>query len=157
MAGNNVDSEVKNHVKYVVSGCLAGLKCRYDGGTNPCEAVIELCRLGKAVPVCPESLSGLPVPREPCEQKHGKVISRNGEDVTERFEIGANLALEKALASGARLAILKSKSPSCGYGQIYDGTFSKKLCAGNGIWTEKLINAGFKVFDENNLPEVIGR
>lgn len=138
--------------KFLVSGCLAGLNCRYDGQSRPCEKVVALYRQGRAVIVCPESLSGLPVPRPPCEQKNGRVISRDGQDVTEAFELGAENALRKALASGCRKAILKSRSPSCGYGQIHDGSFSRKLCAGNGIFAAKLAANGFEIFNEDNLP-----
>lgn len=137
--------------EFVVSACLAGRKCRYDGGSSPCGVVISLVEEGRALPVCPESLSGLPVPREPCEQKQGRVISRDGEDVSQEFEQGASRAFEIAVASGARKAILKARSPSCGVGQIYDGSFSKRLVAGNGLFAARLLAAGFEVTDEDNL------
>lgn len=141
--------------EFVVSACLAGRKCRYDGGSRPCGAVISLVEEGRALPVCPESLSGLPVPREPCEQKQGRVVSRNGEDVSQEFELGASRAFEIAVASGVRKAILKARSPSCGVGKIYDGSFGKRLVAGNGLFAARLIVAGFEVRDEDNLPSCL--
>lgn len=139
--------------EYVVSACLAGCPCRYDGGSRPCGAIIRLVQSGRALPVCPESLSGLPAPRPPCEQKNGRVICRNGEDVTDAFLLGAERAFAKASASGARKAILKARSPSCGIGHIYAGSFDGTLCAGNGVFAQKLLAAGFDARDEEHLPE----
>lgn len=138
--------------EYIVSACLVGHNCRYDGGSSPCEEVIRLVKTGRAIPVCPEAYSGLPVPRPPCEQKGEKVVSKDGKDVTAEFEKGANKAFEKALAAGCKKAILKARSPSCGVGQIYDGSFSKTLVNGNGLFAQKLINAGFEVYDEEHMP-----
>ena len=145
--------------RYVVSGCLAGLSCRYDGGSNPCAEVMRLVAEGLAVPVCPESLSGLPVPRPPCEQarpaeENGdvRVISRTGADVTGAFTRGADLALAAALATGCREAILKARSPSCGVGQVYDGSFSHSLRPGDGLWAQRLRAAGFTLWTEDDLP-----
>ncbi len=142
-------------MEYVVSGCLAGLKCKYNGGSNPCPQVIELVRTGKAIPICPESLSGLPVPRDPCEWQNDRLISREGADWTVQICAGAEKALARALESGACKAILKSRSPSCGYGKIYDGSFSGTLRKGNGIWARKLLEHGFQIYTEENLPESI--
>ena len=145
--------------RYVVSGCLAGLCCRYDGGSNPCAQVVKLVEAGLAVPVCPESLSGLPVPRPPCEQMlYGpdkgeiRVLSRDGADVTAAFELGAERALSAALATGAREAILKARSPSCGVGEVYDGSFSHTLRPGDGLWAARLREAGFRLWTEDSLP-----
>lgn len=145
-----------NKIIYVVSACLAGLNCRYDGGSNPCWPIVEMLRQGRVAPICPEGLSGLPCPRPPCEQKNGKVLSCNGADLTGAFEKGAELALAAALATGCRRAILKARSPSCGLGRIYDGSFGGVLRPGNGVWTKKLMEAGFEVFDEENLPPDVG-
>lgn len=145
--------------RYVVSGCLAGLCCRYDGASNPCPQVVRLVEAGLAVPVCPESLSGLPVPRPPCEQAQEgpgeeriRVISRSGEDVTAAFQRGAERALRAALATGCRKAILKARSPSCGVGVVYDGTFSHALRPGDGLWARLLREAGFSLCTEDDLP-----
>lgn len=149
--------------RYVVSGCLAGLSCRYDGGSNPCPEVVKLVEAGLAVPVCPESLSGLPVPRPPCEQVQEapgedriRVLSRDGADVTAAFELGARRALDAALATGCRAAILKARSPSCGVGAVYDGTFSHRLRPGDGLWARLLREAGFSLRTEDDLPPGLG-
>lgn len=149
--------------RYVVSGCLAGLCCRYDGGSNPCPEVVKLVEAGLAVPVCPESLSGLPVPRPPCEQVPGgqdkneiRVLSRDGADVTAAFELGARRALEAALATDCRGAILKARSPSCGVGTVYDGSFSHTLRPGDGLWARLLREAGFSLWTEDDLPPGLG-
>lgn len=137
---------------YVVSACLAGLACRYDGGGNACGAVVALVDAGLAVPACPETLGGLPVPREPCEQRGGRVVGRDGVDRTEAFLRGSRKALAVALAHGCRAAILKSRSPSCGCGRIYDGTFSRTLTPGMGTWARLLQEAGLELYTEENLP-----
>lgn len=138
--------------EYVVSACLAGFKCRFDGDSRPCADVVKLYEQGRAIPICPESLSGLKAPRAPVEWKNGRAINKDGEDKTEYMEKGAQKALEKAMSSGCKKAIVKSRSPSCGYGQIYDGSFNHSLCAGNGLWTNKLLANGFEVYTEENIP-----
>lgn len=139
--------------EYVVSACLAGMNCRYDGGSNPVAAVVDLYEKGLALAICPESLGGLKAPRLPCERKNGRIIKADGEDMSAAFLAGAEIALKMALNSGCEKAILKSRSPSCGYGKIYDGTFSKRLSPGNGVWAAMLLKAGFKLYDEERLPE----
>lgn len=139
--------------EFVTSACLAGLNCRYDGGSKPCPQVIALVKSGRAVAVCPESLANLPIPREPCEIISGRILSRDGRDLTDAFEAGARLALQKAVASGCKKAILKARSPSCGFGRIYDGSFSKKLIEGNGIFARKLLDAGFEIWSEESPPD----
>ena len=158
------DAGAPERPRYVVSGCLAGLSCRYDGGSNPCPEVVRLVAAGLAVPVCPESLSGLPVPRPPCEQVPAReaddevrVLSRTGEDVTRAFTCGAERALAAALATGCREAILKARSPSCGVGQVYDGSFSHTLRPGDGLWAQRLRAAGFTLWTEDALPPSVNR
>ncbi|WP_415714308.1 DUF523 domain-containing protein [Maridesulfovibrio sp.] len=119
---------------YIVSGCLAGLCCRYDGGDNADERVMKLVAEGRAIPVCPEQLGGLATPRPPCEIVNGKILSNEGNDVTEKFTRGAEEALKLAKLVGSKKAILKARSPSCGIGRIYDGTFSGKLIDGDGFF-----------------------
>lgn len=138
--------------KYLVSACLAGIPCRFDGKAKPRPEVVELYRKGLARLVCPESLSGLPRPRQPCENKDGRFVTPDGVDVTAEIEKGAEKALRVAQESGCRTAILKSRSPSCGFGRIYDGSFTKTLRPGDGAFARKLIDAGFELFDEENLP-----
>ena len=108
----------------IVSACLAGFPCRYDGKKAINTAVQQLVKEGKAIPVCPEQLGGLPTPRLPAEMKAGKVINSDGNDVTEAFEKGAAVVLEIAKQYGCTDALLKARSPSCGKGRIYDGSFS---------------------------------
>ena len=138
--------------KYLVSACLAGFPCRFDGSAKPRAEIVALHRRGLIEPVCPESMSGLPAPRDPCERIGDRYVLRNGADVTEAILRGAEKAMQKALKSGARAAVLKSRSPSCGTGLVYDGNFNKTLVPGNGAFAEKLLNAGFEVFDEHSLP-----
>ena len=113
---------------YLVSACLAGIRCRYDGKSSPVEKIMQLVQSGEAIPFCPEVLGGLPTPRHRCEIRetddYRKVISEDGTDCTKEFIKGAELSLELAELHGIRRALLKSKSPSCGCGEIYDGTFS---------------------------------
>lgn len=135
----------------VVSACLAGVKCRWDGTAAPCRKVIELVEQGKAVPVCPEQLAGLPTPRPPRERAGSRVITKDGKDVTAEFVTGAEKAFEIAKGASCREAILKSKSPACGSGKIYDGTFSGKLTKGDGVFTELLKRNGIKVSTENEV------
>lgn len=141
--------------EFIVSACLAGLNCRYDGGCRPHEPVIRLARSGRALIVCPESLSGLPRPRPPCEQKDGRVICRDGREMTCEFELGASRALQIALRSGCKKAILKARSPSCGINRIYDGSFSGILIEGNGIFAQKLLGAGFEIWDEDSMIRIL--
>lgn len=129
----------------IVSACLAGLKCRWDGEAKPCREVVELVKQGKAVPVCPEQLGGLTTPRDPAEQREDRVLTKTGEDVTSSFEKGAEKALKIAKLSECDEAILKSKSPSCGSGKVYDGTFSGKLIEGDGVFAKLLKKNGIKV------------
>ena len=137
---------------YVVSACLAGYNCRHDGSSRPCPPVIRLVEAGLALPLCPEQLSGLPVPRPPCEQKDGRVISRDGADLSAAFAGGAEAALHLALDRHCSVAILKSRSPSCGIAGVYDGSFSRRLIPGRGIWAAMLAGAGLRLYSEECLP-----
>jgi uncharacterized protein YbbK (DUF523 family) len=129
----------------IVSACLADVHCRYDGGEKPCEAVIRLVAEGKAIPVCPEQLGGLPTPRLPAEQIGDKVIRKDGMDVTAEFKRGAQEALNIAKLVGAKTAILKARSPSCGSGKVYDGSFSGRLVDGNGVFAYMCKEEGLEV------------
>lgn len=140
------------HTLYVVSACLAGTPCRYNGTSHACPQVMALVAQGRAVPLCPEVLGGLSVPRLPCELHNGRVMDSMGGDHTQAFVQGAEVAVQHALHCGATAAILKSRSPSCGWGKVYDGTFSKRLVAGNGLWAAGLLQAGLRVYSEEALP-----
>ena len=141
--------------KILISRCLAGFCCRYDGGSNPVSEIRELYERGLAVAACPEQLGGLPTPRVPSERLGGRVISREGRDVTGEFIAGAEAALKIALENGCRTAILKARSPSCGKGCIYDGSFTGTLTAGNGVTAELLLQNGISVLtEEDDLNQV---
>jgi uncharacterized protein YbbK (DUF523 family) len=135
----------------IVSACLAGVKCRWDGEAKPCKKIMDLVKCGKAIPVCPEQLGGLSTPRIPSEQKGNKVYSKDGKDLTAEFERGAKEGLKIAKLSNCNEAILKSKSPSCGCGKVYDGSFSGKLIKGDGLFAELLKKNGIKVFTEDEI------
>ena len=135
----------------IVSACLAGIKCRYNGTSAPCPKIIALVQQGKAIPVCPEQLGGLTTPRAPAEIKNNKVITKEGKNLTKEFKLGAKEALKIAKLANCKEAILKSKSPSCGCGLIYDGTFSEKLIRGDGIFAKLLKDNRIKITNEEDL------
>lgn len=137
----------------LISACLLGAACRYDGKSAPLPAPL-LERLKHAchlIPVCPEIFGGLPTPRLPAECRNGRVQRRDGADITDAYRRGAAETLRLALFFDCRYAILKERSPSCGKGQIYDGTFSGRLAAGNGITASLLEENGILVFGESDL------
>lgn len=138
-------------MKIVVSACLAGISCRYNGKANTVDWIRKLYEQGLVLAVCPECLGGLSVPRVPCEIAGDYVLSREGQDCTQNFRRGAFLALLYARMYGAGFAILKAKSPSCGLGAVYDGTFSKKLVNGNGIFARMLLDNNFFVCTEKDI------
>lgn len=135
----------------IVSACLADVHCRYDGGAKPCSAVIRLVAEGKAVPVCPEQMGGLTTPRLPAEQIGDKVFRKDGADVTSEFNRGAQEALKIARLVGATTAVLKARSPSCGSGKIYDGSFSGRLIDGDGVFTKLCKKIGVIVKTEEDI------
>lgn len=140
--------------KIVVSACLLGEKVRYDGTGKSVEEIIALSGKYELIPVCPEVLGGLPIPRPKSEIRDGRVFSIDGRDVTLEFKSGAEKVLKLCLESGATKAILKAKSPSCGKGRIYDGTFGGILIEGNGIACDLLLENGIEVYDENDFWRV---
>lgn len=146
-------------MKILISRCLLGEPCRYDGASRPVEGLAELERCGYTlIPICPETAGGLSTPRSPAErQADGTVINYAGEDVTEAYRSGAEYAVELALREECQIAVLKAKSPSCGSGQIYDGTFSGRLIPGWGVAAERLQEAGIPVLDESNWRELLAR
>jgi len=137
---------------FLVSACLAGEPCRYDGSSCPNKQVQELVAQGMAIPACPERLAGLGTPREACEIVSGatgrKILSKNGDVFTKEFDLGAKRTLALCQKHGIKKAILKSHSPSCGFGLIYDGTFSGVLKPGNGIACQCLLDVGISVESE---------
>lgn len=138
-------------MKIMVSACLVGENCKYNGGNNRNDELCSFLKQHDVFLVCPEVMGGLSIPRTCCEIKDGKVIDKEGNDKTYEYVKGAKVALEIAKENDIDLAILQARSPSCGHKKIYDGTFSKRLIDGNGIFCDILIENGFKVMnlDEN--------
>jgi len=134
---------------YLISACLVGINCKYNGKNNYNGKALELVKSGKAIPICPEQLGGLITPRIPAEIKiidgKRKVFNKNGEDVTQAFEKGANEVLELCKKLDIEKVILQPRSPSCGVGKIYSGNFDGVLIDGNGITAQLLIDNGIIV------------
>lgn len=137
--------------KILVSACLAGINCKYNGKNNEHQKIIELIKNKDVILICPEQLGGLKTPRTPAERIKDKVITNDNIDVTKEYQKGAEEVLNLVKKFNIKTAILKSKSPSCGKGKIYDGTFSNTLIYGNGITTELLEKNGIKVISSDEL------
>lgn len=137
----------------IVSACFLGVKCRYNGESVSYPWIEDWVKEGKAIALCPEVLGHLPIPRPPCEIQAFRVIDKCGEDQTEAFLVGAQKTLEIAKITNATMAILKSRSPSCGFGEIYDGNFSGKIVRGNGMTAELLSRHGIAIFNEDQEIE----
>jgi len=132
--------------EYIVSACLAGVECRYDCQSKPRDKVIKLVEEGKALAVCPEEMGGLPTPRPPAEEVSKMIFKTiDGDDVTAQYLKGASEASLQAKNYRVQKALLKSKSPMCGCGRVYDGTFKGQLTEGDGIFTRMLKELGIKV------------
>jgi len=146
---------------YVISACLCGIKCKYNGGSNTHPIFKEMLKNHQVIPVCPEQMGGLPTPRTPCEIINGtgddvidgkaKVLNRDGHDVTEQFLRGAYEVLNFTREGNIKSAIFKSRSPSCGVKEIYDGSFSGKLIPGNGVTTALLHKHGINVINDEDF------
>ena len=134
-------------MKIMVSACLLGQNCKYNGGNNYSEKVAKYLEGHEIIPVCPEIAGGLPTPRIPCEIVNGVVTNKDGESKDKEYRAGAELCLKKALEENIDLAILQSRSPSCGVKQIYDGSFLGKLVEGKGVFAQALVDNGIKVLD----------
>ena len=141
--------------KLLISGCLLGQKCKYDGGNNYINKVNELKKKYILVSICPESDGGLSTPREPSEIRNGRVYSKSGLDVTTNFQNGALKALAKAKSEGITKALLKEGSPSCGKSLIYDGTFTGNKIIGMGITAQLLMASGIKIYNENEIDKLL--
>ena len=137
--------------KILCSACLLGIKCKYDGNTNTNKKVLKLNEKEILIPVCPEQLGGLTTPRNPAELIGNSVITKAGTNVTDSFIKGAQQTLKTAQIFGCKKAILKQRSPSCGCGQIYDGTFSGKVIKGEGITAKLLRENGIEVISEEDI------
>ena len=143
-------------MKILVSACLLGLRCRYDGQSKRMDGLERLLALPVSlVPICPEVFGGLPTPRTPAERQGERIRTRDGRDVTENYRRGAEEALRLAQLLGARTALLKERSPSCGSGEIYDGTFTGTVVEGWGVTAELLRREGIPVLGESRMGELL--
>lgn len=135
--------------KILISACLIGLNCKYNGGNNENSKLVELMKEKDLVPICPEQLGGLKTPRVSAERKQEKVITKEGVDVTKEYQKGAEEVLKLAKKLNIKKAILKSRSPSCGIDEIYDGTFSHTLIKRDGVTAELLKKNGIEVISSD--------
>ena len=142
-------------INVLVSACLMGENCKYNGGNNYVKDIELIKTKANLVSVCPEVDGGLSVPRAPSEIKDERVVAKSGEDVTEYFVKGAELALETAKKHSCEFALLKAKSPSCGNGMVYDGSFEGVLCEGDGVTASLLKKNGIKVLNETQIDEFL--
>lgn len=141
--------------KIIVSACLLGENCKYNGGNNKNANVLALVDKFDIIPVCPEVFGGLEIPRPPSEIAGDRVVSKQGEDVTVQFNDGAEKTLYIAKEHNCPVALLKERSPSCGCGKIYDGSFSGTVVDGNGITAQLLLDNDIAVFGESQIKKLI--
>lgn len=139
----------------LISACLTGRNCKYNGGNNYKEEIEQLASLFEFVLICPEMDGGLPVPRIPSEITLNHVINKEGVNVTNEYQKGARIALNKAKDLNIKYALLKEKSPSCGVHYIYDGSFTSKLIEESGVTSKLLKENGIKVFSDNEITDLI--
>lgn len=137
----------------LVSACLLGENCKYNGGSNRSERVLRYVSGHEVIPVCPEMLGGLPSPRKPVEWRDGHAVTRDGDDWTENFRRGVACALELIDGKPIDLAILQSRSPTCGVKQVYDGTFTGRKIPGQGALAKALAERGIPLMDAEDVPE----
>lgn len=141
--------------KILVSSCLLGENTKYNGKNNYTPLVEKLKEKYEIISVCPEVFGGLPTPRFPSEIRGDKVINDHEIDVTNQFNLGAEKTLKIAIENNVKIAVLKESSPSCGSNKIYDGFFSKTKISGQGITAKRLIDAGIKIYTENDIEKLL--
>lgn len=141
-------------MRILVSACLLGISCRYDGKSKPHPAVLALQGQHQLIPVCGEIFGGLPTPRTPAERVGDRVLTEDGRDVTQEYHRGAEEVLALARRLDCKVALLKERSPSCGTGEIYDGSFTRTLTTGDGVTAELLRASGIAVFGESRLADL---
>jgi len=142
-------------MRLLVSACLLGACCRYDGESKQHPLIERLAEQYTLVPVCPEQLGGLATPRPPAERQGDAVRNNIGQDVTAQYRRGAQQALHLCRMLGCEAAVLKERSPSCGHGLIYDGTFSGTLTSGNGVTADLLLENGIPVYGESQIERLL--
>jgi len=138
----------------LISACLIGEPCRFDGQSKERTDLLDLLKEYNLIAVCPEVAGGLPTPRPPAEITGTQVLRENGEDVTAQFQTGSQECLDRGITENTSRAILKSRSPACGCGQIYDGTFTGKLIDGDGIFTQTLKTAGIECISDKDYLKI---
>lgn len=141
-------------MKYAISACLMGKNCKYSGGNNAQQEIIDFMKDKSYILVCPEVRGGLPTPRTSCEIVDGRILNSDGEDKSEEFLKGAREELKKLFENNVDLVILQPRSPSCGVGQIYDGSFQGRLMKGNGVFAQMCIDNGLTVVNSNEFLEI---
>ena len=141
--------------KLLISACLLGRNCKYNGGNNLHPLAQALGERYELIPVCPECFGGLSIPHEPSEIRGDRVVSRSGEDVTEPFRLGAERTAAIARERGATMAVLKERSPSCGCRGVYDGTFTGTVVPGMGIAAKQLADMGVTLYGESDIPDLL--
>ena len=141
-------------MKIAVSACLLGRNCKYNGGNNRSQAVLDFLKGHIVIPVCPEVTGGLPVPRVPVELQNGRAVNKNGEDVTAYFRRGVKQTMARLSAEEIDLAILQPRSPSCGCREIYDGSFSGKRIPGKGLFAQALADAGIPLKSAEEIENI---
>ena len=134
-------------MRVLVSACLLGYNCKYNGKNNLNSKIVELLKTHEVIPVCPEMFGGLSCPRIPCEKVGGRILDKEGNDCTKQFIKGAEEALNIAKEKQVDFAILQKRSPSCGNSVIYDGTFKGNLIAGNGVFAQKLQSLNIPIME----------
>ena len=141
--------------RILVSACLLGVYCRYNGERKQMDGIERLMERAELIPVCPEILGGLPTPRPAAERVGNRVMNREGADVTEAYRRGAEETLHLAELFGAKMALLKERSPSCGMGKIHDGSFQGRIVDGSGVTAELLAAHGISVYGESCIDELL--
>ena len=142
-------------MRLLISACLLGCRCRYDGASKPQPWLAALAEHHTLVPVCPEQMGGLATPRPPAERQGDRVVTKEGADVTAQYRRGAEEALRLCRLFDCQAALLKERSPSCGCGSVYDGTFTGVLTAGDGVTAELLRAEGVPVYGESRAEELL--
>lgn len=148
---------MNNKPKLLISECLCGVPCRYDGRDNYIEALDLLNEYYELVPVCPEVLGGLGTPRDPAERQGNRICTADGTDVTTQFIRGAELTVRIAIECKCEQALLKGKSPSCGYKRIYDGSFTRTLKDGHGCTVEALLKKNIRIYTEHDIALLLAQ
>ena len=138
-------------MKILVSACLLGRNCKYNGGNNYCEKVVRLAQQQEVIPVCPEVLAGMPIPRTPIEIVDGLVTDRDGNVVDTQIRRAVAQVMKQIKEEDIEYAVLKARSPTCGVHQIYDGSFSGTLTDGAGVLAQALMDAGYRVIDDEEM------